>query len=329
MQLNYYMTAHAEDVRHLFVDFSGQETIFVKEFTWRDVIGAFADEIQKRVKTEWLKAWIMPGFSTSNENDGLTATVLMMGLMKQYFHYEGEVECGLPRVTLLGQREDWAQLLAKLDRLPEFGKEPEQYAQNLRPIFTRFVQTFDEAPLSEDLKSFWGQIVWADFHIECVDDPSQYDISGWIMGFQHWNENGKLRVPETPWMKRAATSSPRKRSGTPMTLDGITYVPQPMYDLKAGYASVPLKMVDFPVLGTNTSAFLVAGNVGVNRTEDNGSYVRAQPLSSWFMYGPVDPDAHTTAGVVGSLDEMDNMYDGMVVQASCPKFELPPGGDGS
>ncbi|OAA58300.1 hypothetical protein ISF_06839 [Cordyceps fumosorosea ARSEF 2679] len=318
-QLNFYMAAHAEEVRHLFVDFDGQEEIVVKAFTWRDVISSFAGEIQKRVKTDWLKEWIMPGFSTSNEDDGMTATVLMMGLVKQYFSFTGGIICGLPQVTLLGTRDDWARLVEKLDRLSEFGEEPQEYAENLRPIFNRFVRTFDE-PDSEEIKTFWRQIVRAEHHMTCGKGAIEFNITGWILGLLYWNENGGLRVPKpSPDGQHYYVQG----SGG-VTLDGVEYHGHPMDKLPVGYARVPLKMLDFPQPGTDSDAYLVAGNIGVNRTAavEEGGYARAQPMSSWFMFGPVDK-SHNQTGALGSFKELNAMAMGMEEQPSCPGYQKP------
>ncbi len=325
-QLNFYMSAHAEDVRHLFVNFDGQQEIIVKAYTWRDVVASFAGEIQKRVKTDWLQAWIMPGFSTSTQDDGMTATVLMMGLVKQYFTFTGGIICGLPKVTLLGSRRDWARLSRKLDRLHEFGKEPAAYAENLRPIFNRFVRTFDE-PNSQDIRTFWRQIVRAEHHSTCGVGPIEYSVTGWVMGLLHWNEHGDLRVPEphpnSP--DAAAVDSARPPSGI-VTLDGVAYHPHPMDKLPVGYAKVPMKMLDFPTHGTDSDAFLLAGNIGVNRTAGvHGRHTRAQPLSSWFMYGPVDK-AYNLTRHRGSYQELQEVTRGMAVQPTCPGYHWWAGG---
>lgn len=128
------MTKYAKELRHLFVDVQGQEEIVVQGGTGQSVMDSFKAEIQNRVKTEWLEGWITPGFSTSTPNDNMTATVLMLGQMKQYSKFTNSITCGLPSVQLLGQREDWAKLFAKLEMLRQFGEEPVQYAKNLRPI---------------------------------------------------------------------------------------------------------------------------------------------------------------------------------------------------
>ncbi|KAM3513427.1 hypothetical protein MY11210_002907 [Beauveria gryllotalpidicola] len=312
-QLNFYMAAHAEDVRHLFVDFDGQHEIVVRAYTWRDVIASFAGEIQKRVKTDWLEAWVRPGFSTSSEDDGMTATVLMMGLVKQYFSFAGGIICGLPRVTLLGTRQDWDKLQAKLDRLIDFGPEAAAYAESLRPIFKRFVRTFDE-PNSKEIKTFWRQIVRAEHHFTCGRGAIEYTVTGWLTGLLHWDEHGNLRVSQRQSKDEKAA----------VTLDGVKYYGQKMDKLPVGYARVPLKMLDYPKQGVNTDAYLLAGNIGVNRTAASvrGGYTRAQPMSSWFLYGPVDK-SYNKRVIRGSYPELQRVAEGMAVQPTCPGYRPP------
>ncbi|PTB77077.1 hypothetical protein M440DRAFT_1355487 [Trichoderma longibrachiatum ATCC 18648] len=238
-QLNFYMTAHAEDVRHLFVDHEGKEEIQVWRLSWRDVIAAFGGEIQKRVKTDWLLDWIMPGFSTSDDNDGLTATVLMMGLMQHYFEFSGGIICGLPEVTLLGERDDWVKLLEKLDRLKEWGEEPADYAERLRPILTRFVGTWDE-PDSDATKDFWKNIVRSQRLVSCGTGPADYSISGWITGFLHWTVEGNLRISREAEQEFVP-------SDRDVVLDGVPYFSTPLDDVPVGYAKAPLWFLFGPV----------------------------------------------------------------------------------
>lgn len=320
-QLNFYMTKHSEDIRHLFVDHKGKEEITVKEFTWRRVVGAFSRAIQKKIKTPWLYDWIMPGFTTSDQNDELTATVLMMGLMQHYFEFSGGIICGLPKVTLLGEREDWVRLLEKLDHLKEFGEEPEEYAQELRPILSRFVKTWDE-PESDETKQFWGQIVRAKKKFSCGGGGIEYDVSGWITGFLKWRPSGDLRVSPLP--KRALgedePNSDANGGGNKngeVVLDGVTYVQEELFTIPIGYAKVPMKMMDYPERGGDTMAYLLAGNVAVNRTKTSDEeFVRAQPLSAWFMYAPVDTDYKAESPSYGSHSELRDI--GEAITEQCP-----------
>ncbi|QPH09586.1 hypothetical protein C2857_000454 [Epichloe festucae Fl1] len=292
-QLNFYMTKNAESIRQLFVNSEGKEQITVHEITWKSVIAAFGKEIQRRVKTDWLLGWVAPGFSTSTQNDNMTATVLMMGLMQHYFEFSGGIICGIPSVTLLGTRDDWVKLYAKLDRLKEWGTEPAQYANNLKPILSRFVQTWDE-PDSPAIKSFWEQIVRAKKRSSC-GGPTEYDISGWITGFMHWREDGRLRDAHGTM----AGEDDAK-------LDGVSYTRVGVDNIPVGYAKAPLKMLDFPKPGTNTMAYVLAGNVGIRRTKNGTKGVLAEPLNSWFLYGPVKSN-FTTGPEYGNFTDMESL----------------------
>jgi hypothetical protein len=295
VQMNFYMTSHAESIRHLFVDHEGQQNIHIDDYTWWDVLIRFQDEIQARVKTPWLQEWLMPAFTTTNDNDRMTANVLLMGLMKAYFTFSGGIICGLPSVTLLGEKSDWEALLAKLGRLPEFGPEPTAYAARLTPILSRFVSSFDQ-PDSVATKTFWNSIVSARRENICGGPP--YWVSGWITGFFYWNTDGRAFA----------------RGTGDFSLDGVTY---PSLDiskqLPVGYARVPFVMHDFNATELY-QAYLMSGTVGkqiksgappgylpalartgASAPSDTARHGTLKPLSAWMLYGPVVHDAAAPA----------------------------------
>jgi hypothetical protein len=329
-QMNVYMSRHAESLRGLFVEHAAKETIVVEGFGWEDVVGAFGGEIQKRVKTGWLLNWIMPGFSTSTEKDEVTATVLMMGLMQHFFEYEGMVVCGIPSVTLLGEREDWVKLMEKLDYLKEFGDEPAQFADKLRPIMKRFVQTWDE-PKNEEVKVFWEQIVRASKQWSCGEGANEWRVSGWITGFLHWDRDGRVRgvddyydddgddeeeeeeekkevedkgveEEEVEEKKLEEIQMGVVSNDWTVTIDGVGYIPESLDSITIGYAKAPLKMANYPHPGVDTQAYLLAGNVGVER-HDTGGKITVQPVSGWFIYAPVDTN-HTVGPWMGNMGEL-------------------------
>lgn len=289
-QLNFYMGRNAESVRHLFVEGGGRGEIVVAGGSWEEILESFGEEIQGRVKTPWLLDWATPSFTTSTADDALTATVLLMGMLQQYFTYEALLICGLPRITLLGTRADWASLLHKLDRLSAFGSEPATYAENLRPILTRFVRTWDE-PESEEVRAFWRQIVRAERAYSCGEGAWEWDVSGWITGFLQWRKEGELRVLKDDYIDiyDDDDTEDEEQDDTPyegsLTLDNITYTPEPLASIPISYAKVPLLLQTSP--DTKTQAYLLAGNIGIKRVEDKGGEVVAQPLSGWCVYAPV------------------------------------------
>ncbi|KAK4150372.1 hypothetical protein C8A00DRAFT_37044 [Chaetomidium leptoderma] len=297
VQMNFYMLSHAEEIRSLFVDHEGQEEIFIKDYTWYDVLIRFKDEIQKRVKTDWLLDWITPNFSTTTDSDIMTANILMMGLTKSYFKYIGKQVCGLPSVTLLGEQADWEKLLAKLDHLPAFGAEPEAYQARLRPILTRFISSFT-APDAAATRQFWNQIVSGEATHICGEPPVY--VSGWITGFYYWNDDGRAFA--------RASSKRSPRGGSVLALDGVDYHALDMTFAPVGYARAPLLMKDYGDMD-EFPAYVAAGTLGKQITEgppvgysealeragedvglaaDKAAHGTLRPLSGWMLYGPLD-----------------------------------------
>jgi hypothetical protein len=311
-QMNVYMSTHAESLRGLFVEHAAKKTIVVEGSAWEELIGAFGGEIQKRVKTGWLLDWIMPGFSTSTKKDEVTATVLMMGLMQHFFEYEGMMVCGIPSVTLLGDREDWVKLMEKLDYLKEFGEEPAQFAEKLWPIMKRFVQTWDE-PKSQEVKVFWEQIVRASKKWSCGEGPNEWNVSGWITGFLHWDRDGRVRGVEDYYDDDEEEEKEEEReveeiqmgvvsNDWTVTIDGVGYIPESLDSMTIGYAKAPLKMLNYPHPGVDTQAYLLAGNIGVERHDIDGK-ITGQPVSGWFIYAPVDTN-YTVGPFMGNTNEL-------------------------
>ncbi|KAM7195790.1 protein of unknown function (DUF4419) domain containing protein [Naviculisporaceae sp. PSN 640] len=319
VQMNFYMMSHAEEIRSLFVDHQGQKEIYVEEFTWYRVLMRFKDEIQKRVKTDWLLEWIMPNFSTSTENDIMTANILMMGLTKAYFKFVGKVVCGLPSVTLLGELSDWEKLLAKLDRLPAFGKEPEEYKARLRPILTRFVKSYKE-PDSPETRDFWNSIVVASKSGGICGEPPVY-ISGWITGFYYWNDAGG------PFARVSANGGVRNGNWS-LKLDNVNYPVLELTDVPVGYGTVPFTMIDYNNV-PEFQAMLAAGNLGkqitqgapagyrealqrvkgnISLAEDKSLHGTLKPLSGWMLYGPVDHNTTKTPSQRSTWIVEDELY---------------------
>jgi hypothetical protein len=254
-QMNFYMARNAEAVRHLFVSHQGQEDIVIEEEVMTPrLLGKFASAIQKRIKTPWLREWILPDFSTTTAGDHLTAHCLMMGLMQKYFHYYNAITCGIPSITLLGELGDWEKLLEKLDKMVYFGKEPAEFANTLRPILNQFVMSFIE-PDSSETRDFWDGIVKAYRGDDCGGPAVELD--GWIMDFFKWDQEGyKISVGENP---RARPSDGTTDHPTKWRSVNITTLP-------IGYVMVPITIIDDC---RTWSVALVAG--GIAKRIDGGA----------------------------------------------------------
>ncbi|OQV19518.1 hypothetical protein BV898_06505 [Hypsibius exemplaris] len=274
-QLSFYVNAHAEELRHLFVTHQGKKELEVTATGSRYTVdfGNLAEQmghlIQKNVIDPSLREWIIPDFTTTTSNDRIVSSVVMMATLKAYFSYKMCLECGLPVVTLLGEREDWEKLLTRLDKLPSFGKETSQWAKLLKPVLTRFVSAFDQ-PESKENKDFWQTIV---NHEGGGSGPSY--LSGWITAFCFFSADGKVLYRQAEWEMGSE-------------LDGVKFHRLDTEDVPAAYAQVDVKLNDN---GQKFETSMVAGMVGY-RVSDSGKTADGhdgkndslQPVVGWCIF---------------------------------------------
>jgi hypothetical protein len=322
VQLNFYVNAHAEELRSFFVAHEGQRHLEVVSIgTVQSVdFGGMAIEmtrlIEKNVVDPDLRTWIMPDFTTTEKNDVAVASILMMGALQKYFTYGFCVLCGIPTVTLLGEREDWVKMVNKLDKLKQLGDEPTVFANLLKPVLDRFVLSFDD-PTTDVVRHFWNVCA----HQTGGSGPTY--LSGWVTAFCFWNEDGKSlyqssgREPIGPPTLEAFNGS---RAGC--ELDGVLYHRVDTKQIPISVASVPVDLYDN---GKSYKTRMVAGLVGIcafsrrsplqisSENEEDFGIIAAlheqdvvdvpdnqdaehdlntiQPLSGWWMYETEGPEA--------------------------------------
>jgi hypothetical protein len=166
-QLNFHINAHAENLHSSFVSHKGQKQLVVTDVGKIENVdvGRLAMQVTKAMDEclvdKDLYSWIMPSFSTTTPTDTVTAAIIMMGSMQKYFRYTMSLICGIPSVTLLGEKADWFALRRRIDKLPQFGAEPAHFARLLTPILDGFVGTFERAD-DPQVVNVWSKI--ADRH---------------------------------------------------------------------------------------------------------------------------------------------------------------------
>lgn len=291
-QLSFYINAHAEELRGKFVAHEGKKELevkFVSGSRYTIDYGVFAKimtlEIEKNIVDPDLREWALPAFSTTTDNDLVVASVLLMGVVQKYFSYKCCIMCGLPSVTLLGEKDDWEIILKRLDKLQTFGTEPTQFCALLRPVISRFVKSFDD-PTSKEVIDFWQRIA----HVDAGGSGPTY-YSGWITAFCFWDKNGKPLLRSLEARRKERENGSWETSRYPkLTLDGAVYHQLDSMDVPEGFSSVPVKIDDN---GFELDALMIAGSVGINVTssgeksaaEDNniGNDTLA-PASGWWMF---------------------------------------------
>ncbi|KAL8927642.1 MAG: hypothetical protein Q9172_001271 [Xanthocarpia lactea] len=299
-QLSLYINAHAEELRGLFVAHEGKKELVLEYGGTRYTVdfGLFAKEmgelIEQNVVDPELRRWMMPAFTTTTKSDIIVASILLMGSTQKYFDFTCVCLCGLPSVTLLGDRADWELILTRIEKLKEYGEEPTQFYALLKPVISRFVKSFDN-PKGKDTIRFWNRIV-----SERSQGSGPRYYSGWITAFCFWDEHGNRIVSKhsqgsgarhyAGWTTafyfwdKLGKSMYRTQRQSALRLDGATYHEVESNNVPPGYTSVPVKVIDN---GAVFRARMVAGSVGqkhTSRQEAGSSLDTIQPESGWWMF---------------------------------------------
>ena len=196
-QFSCFVNGNAEALRSLFVLHYDKKELSVtinrekgKE-DWGLVVQALVqsmkEQIQQNVIDPELKEWMIPAFSTTDPTDELVAGAVMMATVKQYFTYRMRLLCGIPRVTLEGEKKDWVEILNRIEKLKEFGPQATAWYRLLHPILSRFVESFSDPSGTED-REFWSKVV----HFEPYGSGSSL-ICGWITAFMIFDEEGRWK----------------------------------------------------------------------------------------------------------------------------------------
>ncbi|KAJ6573513.1 hypothetical protein DFH09DRAFT_1152020 [Mycena vulgaris] len=294
-QFNFFVNANAELLRASFVAHEGQRelVIFAEGTRYTVDFGGMAGLIEKDVVDPTLREWVMPNFTTTTANDITEDAVLMMATLKQYFSYGFSCStCGIPRVTLEGERSDWVNILRRLEKLKEYGIETIAWYHLLRPVISRFIAAFDE-PASEENVDFWQRVA----HLQRQDSgPSYY--SGWINAFNAFSKEGAWighqldktkaveKAPETLTAEEFWATYAKYVSRS-LVLDGTPYHHLESDSVPPAYAEVDVKLNDN---GEMIDCLMLAGLVGarVSSSADrtlsaSGENDTIHPVPGWWI----------------------------------------------
>ncbi|KAJ7859106.1 hypothetical protein B0H13DRAFT_2075329 [Mycena leptocephala] len=285
-QFNFYVNAHAELLRANFVAHEGTKALTVSTASFDD-FGRLAREmvslIEKNIVDPTLRAWALPDFSTTTVNDTTVSSIVLMATLKAYFeHAYCDVCCGIPRVTLEGERRDWEKLLQRLEKLKEYGLETVAWYHLLVPVLSRFVTAFDN-PNGKSNVEFWQNVA----HFEPGGSgPSYY--SGWITAFCAFNDKGDWLGPRlNPDIESSAAPESLPASefwktyggcaASGLTLDGTRFHKIDCDNVPPSYAEVDCSMTA-GVVGTRVSSSNDSG------LSPSGKDDTIRPAIGWWLF---------------------------------------------
>ncbi|GBE80150.1 hypothetical protein SCP_0213530 [Sparassis crispa] len=296
-QFSFYVNAHAKELRSQFVEHTNKKTVVFAAGTrytvdFGGMTRQMTEQMRQNVVDETLTGWILPDFTTSTTVDSTICSALMTTTLKsydplapirsffecfyhKYFNYKMICICGIPSVTLEGEKEDWLKLLQRVDKLDEFGDEPCAWATMLRPILQRFVSSFDGEPDVE----FWTHVVQRD-----VARYRHDSVSGWIAAFVPWTDQGVWQGGEQPL--RAALSEQKDDSTARKrvySVDGVTYPKLSVNRIPQGYGEVDILLED---TGVWLGCRMVAGHIAMSFHSVDGKEIldTVSPAPHWFLF---------------------------------------------
>ncbi|KAJ7050676.1 hypothetical protein C8F01DRAFT_1343872 [Mycena amicta] len=306
-QFNFFLngTGRAEQLRAAFV--SHESKIFLELSVADDDMGRMARlmtrETEKAVVTvdPTLRAWAEPDFSTTTDHDRTVGAVLIMSTLKEYFTYKRRKRgtCGLPQVTLEGDKSDWEKILGRIEKLKEYGVECVAWYHLLRPVISRLVRAYD-APESLANVEFWERIV---HYRPRTCSPSWY--TGWINAFGVFSKEGlwighalnlqadSVEAPESLTAKEFwVTYAIPERMSHELVLDDTPYHRLGATSVPPAFAEVDVT-VQFTVGGPEVECVMVAGTLGtrVGSSGETDSDVSQtgeddvmRTMSAWYLF---------------------------------------------
>lgn len=286
LQLRLYISNRSVELSSVFFRFPGEKELGVvsrgSEHSIGETLELLTSGLQGQLSQPGMRKWVRPSFTTTEKDDAIVATILMLSAPQRCTRYKHILCSGIPSVTLLGVREDWADILSRLEMLPKFGDEVKQWYHLLKPVVSRFVKTFD-APDALEIRNFWVQMVkrW--------DGPVRNVISGWLSAFCLWDINGRFLYqpaahmpPEAP---QAEQAEPSIETDDDLVLDGQRYGSSTLQDLPCGYTTIALRSEhpdryqDAVVLGGS-----IALRSNMSRSQEPACLDTLQPMAGWFLY---------------------------------------------
>lgn len=182
-----HVDANSDELRDLFVDFSGKKMLNVKrnnfvkgspDNDWESVFPEFGEQINTYTK-DGLDRLINQSFTTSTTVEQSAFQITVMDAMSAYFQYSLTVMCGIPEITIEGTPEDWGMIEQQLPKLA--GYDLGWWTDVLTPL----VQEFKKAADGAFNPTFWAKIYdyrQEEIDLVCAKTTDTY-LTGWLLDF--------------------------------------------------------------------------------------------------------------------------------------------------
>lgn len=135
---------------------------------WQMLMDSLSDQASKSLNPAFSRTMLKP-FSTTTKPIDIAYKITMLYGVRTSFEMWGMSGCGIPQITLTGQRKDWVDLKGRIELLRNYGLDT--WAAQLQPILTEFVNVWDHKV---------NQVFWDGIY----KDRTRYGvnaINGWML----------------------------------------------------------------------------------------------------------------------------------------------------
>ncbi len=259
---------HSEELRPVLVSHLGRKDMVIElnidpdspESAWDLVISEFSARLSEEVGDK--SAALASDFSTTGAVERLVSQVCLLDVFEPFFEYVLYSGCGIPEITLTGNRDDWLKLRGKIELLKPF--QLDWWLPHLRGIANQFCRAFD----GDVDREFWQDIYKqrTAYGVDCVN--------GWIVKLIPYLQNGVTGNWDVvnPIVNSCSGESVAEGEMTQYS-DGVR-----TDELPSGMSLVPFRCFDKQ--GIERSMQMIGGFLGV---EQDATTLAVQPKLGWAV----------------------------------------------
>ena len=190
-----HVNINSKNLRNLFVDFEGKQTLCVKydlshiSEVKREDLEDFIEQINQQMEKylgKQLLETLTANFSTSNYDSILISKISIMGAFKKYFEYNMFLcGCGIPYIILEGNAEDYKKILEKTKYISKYNFS--WYTDRIIPHIQKMIDAKEKKIDIDYFKDFVQNKKETEL-IKTISGLHQGDakvdyICGWIVDF--------------------------------------------------------------------------------------------------------------------------------------------------
>lgn len=259
---------------------------------WVKLLNSFKDSVKVYSGPELHKLTDI-NFTTTTLNHQAVRNIALLESVKEAFEFVGMSGCGIPQITLKGQKEDWQALYNKVDSLKIEGLE--DWFEALKWPLQEFINVYD----GKVNMRFWRSS-YKDFNYYRAST-----VSGWFVKFFPYIEAFEIDTLKKKNLSFNKTPVPRIYFKNKF-LQGYDYqvCQYSIDDFPAGISEIPITFLNktyntkFFKQGNN-NLLAYGGFVGI---EQNKNTMEVSPVQSWA----ISIAENSREGKVD--DENDNIY---------------------